>query len=331
MNRRALITGIAGQDGSYLAELLLEQGYQVFGLVRGETDRPLPNIEAVRDRLTLIAGDVRDRDSVLGALELASPDEVYHLAGPTFVPELWADPPEALSAIAGATGMLLQAIVECCPESRVMVASSREIFGLADESPQRETSRCRPTNPYGIAKLAAHQLCGALRDHWGIHVCSAILYNHESPRRPEHFVTRKVTRAAAAIKLGVQDELVIGDLEVVRDWCFAGDAMRAAWLMVQHERPDDYVVASGQGRSVGDLVRCAFSCAGIDPHGRVRVDDELVRGYESTAPVGDPAKARSELGWRPEVSFESMIDGMVQADLRSLAGGDPGGSLKLED
>lgn len=316
--RRALITGISGQDGSYLAEQLLESGYEVHGLTRRPPTEPLPNIEHLRDSLQLSAGDVRNPADLEAALDRCRPDEIYHLASPSFVPELWERPTETIDAVAGATARLLELVRERVPDARVMLAGSREMFGDSGESPQRETSPCRPGNPYGIAKLAGFLLAKALRERDGLFVCSAILYNHESPRRPERFVTRKVTRAAAAIKLGLERELVLGDLDAVRDWCFAGDAMRAARLMLAHPEPGDYVVASGRARTVGDLVRSAFGSAGLDCDEYVRVDPRLVRPAEATVQVGDATKARRVLGWEAEMAFGELIASMVDADLRAL-------------
>jgi GDPmannose 4,6-dehydratase len=319
LSPRALITGISGQDGSYLAELLLERGYEVHGIVRHPLSQRPANLEPIRDRLNLLVGDVGEIAVLAGALDEAQPDEIYHLAGPTFVPDLWARPSEALEAIAKPTAQLLELVRDRHPSARVMLASSREIFGDARESPQRETSPFRPTTPYGIAKLAGFQLANALREHDGLHVCSAILYNHESPRRPERFVSRKVTRAAAAIKLGLRERLVLGSLDAVRDWCFAGDAMQAAWRMLVHDQPDDYVVASGRGHTVGDLARCAFACVDLDPDDYVETDPRLVRSSETTTQIGDPAKARRVLGWEAQMSFEELIAAMVETDLRELA------------
>ncbi|HEY2260282.1 MAG TPA: GDP-mannose 4,6-dehydratase [Solirubrobacteraceae bacterium] len=316
--RRALITGIAGQDGSYLAERLLDDDYEIHGLLRQPLTQPLPNIEPLRDSLELIVGDVRRRADLEAALAISNPDEIYHLASPSFVPDLWERPSETFEAVALATASLLELVRERLPQTRVMVASSREIFGDSGESPQRETSPWRPTNPYGVAKLAGLLLAQALRERDGLFVCSAILYNHESPRRPERFVTRRVTRAAAAIKLGLERELVLGDLDAVRDWCFAGDAMRAARLMLAHSEPGDYVIASGRGRSVRELVQCAFDVVGLDPERHLRVDPRLVRPPEPTPQVGDPAKAREVLGWETETGFQDLIASMVEADLRAL-------------
>lgn len=318
MRRRALITGIAGQDGSYLAELLLAEGYEVAGLVR-DPGRAMPLLDAVRDDLTLIAGDLLAPASLRDAVAQVHPHELYHLAAPSFVPASWDDPTETVAAIAGATAALLSAARAVDPGMRIWVASSSEIFGDAGESPQHEFSPMRPRTPYGVAKLAAHGLVGTMRDHFGVFACSGITFNHESPRRPERFVTRKITRGAAAIALGQQDELVLGDLGAVRDWCHARDVVRGAWLALQAEDPHDYVLASGHGRTVGDLVERAFAEAGIDSSGRVRVDPRFVRPPESVPSVGDPRRAREILGWAPRVSFEEMVGEMVRADLAAVS------------
>jgi GDPmannose 4,6-dehydratase len=314
---RAFITGIGGQDGSYLAELLLAEGYEVCGLVRRPPSAPIENLEHLREDVELVFGDVRDRELLSSVLQRWQPGEIYHLAGPTFVPDALERPAETLDAVVGGTAAVLEVAQVHDNPLRVLVASSREIFGATSESPQNERTPCHPTNPYGIGKLAGHLLCGALRER-GLHASSAILYNHESPRRPEHFVTRKVTRAAAAIKLGLQRELVLGDIDAVRDWCFAGDAMRAIWLMLQQEVPDDYVIASGVGRTVGELTRVAFASVGLDAAEHVRVDSAFVRPAERAASVGDPSKARDVLGWTTTVDFETMIEEMVQADQERL-------------
>jgi GDPmannose 4,6-dehydratase len=316
--RRALITGIAGQDGSYLAELLVADGYEVTGFVRPPAGRPLQNLAAVGDAVSIVAGDLLDSASLRAAVAAVRPHELYHLAAPTFVPASWEDPTETVAAIAGATATLLAAARETDPEMRVWVAASSEVFGDAAESPQDERSPMRPRTPYGVAKLAAHGLAGAMRERHGLFVCSGIAYNHDSPRRPERFLSRKVTRGAAAIALGRQDELVLGDLAAVRDWSHAVDAVRAMRLALAHEEPDDYVVASGAGRTVADLVRAAFARVGLDPDDHVRVDPALVRPPEPTPLVGDPSRARRVLGWAPERSFEDMVAEMVEADLAGL-------------
>jgi GDPmannose 4,6-dehydratase len=309
--RRALITGATGQDGSYLAELLLSKGYEVAGVARDPARVP--------DGVRTLRGDLLDPPSLVRAVEEVAPHELYHLAAPTFVPASWEDPAGVMAAIPGATGTLLVAAARIDPEMRVFVATSSEIFGDAGEAPQTESSPKHPHSPYGIAKLAAHQLVGVLRERLGLFAVSGITYNHESPRRPERFLPRKVTRGAAAIALGQQDELTLGDLGAIRDWSHAADVMRGAWLSLQAEGPGDYVFASGVGRTVGDLVNAAFAAAGVAPEGRVRVDPAFVRPPEATPPVGDPSHARAALGWEPEISFEALIAEMVSADLAELA------------
>jgi GDPmannose 4,6-dehydratase len=316
--RRALITGITGQDGSYLAELLLGAGYDVAGVVRRPVDQDLSRLAAVRDRISLVQGDLLAPETLRDALEAVRPHELYHLAAPTFVPASWEEPGEVLQAIAVGTAELLSAARRLDPEMRVYVATSSEIFGDAGESPQHERSPMRPRSPYGVAKLGAHGLVGALRERFGTFAVSGITYNHESPRRPAHFLPRKVTRGAAAIALGLEDELVLGDLSAVRDWSHAADIVRGAWLALRADAARDYVLASGVGRTVGDLVEVAFAAAGVDPEGRIRVDPAFVRPPEETPPVGDPSRARRELGWEPRIGFEAMIAEMVDADLAEL-------------
>jgi GDPmannose 4,6-dehydratase len=309
---RALITGITGQDGSYLTELLRDRGYEVVGMVRRGSDSPVPA------GARTVSGDLADAESLRAAVLDTVPDELYHLAAPTFVPASWKDPAGTLAVVAGATATLLQATREIDGGVRVLVASSGEIFGAAKVSPQNEDTPMRPRSPYGVAKLAAYGLVDTLRHKHGMHASSAIAYNHESPRRPERFLPRKVARAAAAIKLGLQDEVTLGDLDAVRDWCHARDVVRGYWLMLQQDEPGDYILAGGEGRTVRDLVEAAFGCVGLDPAEYVRVDEKLVRASERTPPVGDTTRARERLGWEPETSFEAMIEEMVQADLAAL-------------
>jgi GDPmannose 4,6-dehydratase len=313
-----LITGITGQDGSFLAELLLEKGYEVIGMARGGGERGLGCSEHLRERLTLLAGDLLDAGSLRGAVERAQPDELYHLASLSFIPESWERPAETMIAIAGAAGTLLEAVREVAPRAHVWLASSGAIFGDVGESPQRETTPCKPTTPYAIAKLASHQLARAMRTHDGLYACSGIVFNHESERRPHRFVTRTITHAAAQIKLGLADEVTLGSLDAVRDWSFAGDVMRGAWLMLQQEQPEDYVLASGVGRTVAQLAEAAFACVGLEAERYIRVDPKLVRPPERTVSVGDPSKARERLGWVPRLSFEQLVQRMVEADLREL-------------
>jgi GDPmannose 4,6-dehydratase len=319
-SRRALVTGVSGQDGSYLAELLVARGYEVTGVVRKAVDRDRPALAGVRDRVSFVEGDLLSPGTLADALRDVRPHELYHLAAPTFVPASWEDPAGVIEAIAGATATLLAAARRTDPDMRVFVATSSEVFGDAGESPQRERTPMRPRSPYGVAKLAAHGLVGALRERFGAFFVSGILFNHESPRRPERFLPRKVTRGAASIALGLEDALVLGDLDAVRDWSHAADVMRGAWLSLQARVPGDYVLASGVGRTVGELVDTALVAAGVEG-GRdrwVRVDPAFVRGPEPIAPVGDPSRARHVLGWEPEISFDALIAEMVAADLAEL-------------
>jgi GDPmannose 4,6-dehydratase len=336
--RRALITGISGQDGSFLAELLLEKGYEVSGLVRGGKRDGIARgagerhgkghdggergglgcSEHLRDRLTLLTGDLLKASDLARAVEDARPHELYHLASPSFIPASWERPAETLRAIAGSTAALLEAVRDVDPQIRVFVAASGAMFGEAPETPQRESTPCRPTTPYAIAKLASHELVGAMRTHEGLYACSGIVFNHESERRPLQFVTRTVTRAVAQIKLGLANEVTLGALDAVRDWSFAGDVMRGAWLTLQQPQPDDYVFASGVGRTVAELTDTAFACVGLEAERYVRVDGRLVRAPEQTASVGDPSKARERLGWEPQLSFEQLVKRMVEVDLREL-------------
>jgi len=317
-SRRALITGITGQDGSFLAELLLEKGYEVSGMVRGGGERDLGCSEHLRGRLTLVPGDLLKVSDLSKAVRDAHPDELYHLASPSFIPASWERPAETLQAIAGSTAALLEAVRDSAPQTRVFVAASGAMFGDAPESPQRESTPCRPTTPYAIAKLASHELVGAMRAHDGLYASSGIVFNHESERRPQQFVTRTVTRAAAQIKLGLAEEVTLGALDAVRDWSFAGDVMHGAWLALQQSEPGDYVFASGVGRTVAELTETAFAYVGLEAERYVRVDPTLVRAPERTASVGDPSKARERLAWRPQLSFEQLVERMVEADLREL-------------
>ena len=319
---RALITGLSGQDGSFLAEQLLDDARQVTGVVRGGPDGDLGCAEPLRHAVTLVGAELLDPQSLTALVADQRPDELYHLAAPTFVPASWEDPAETLRAITVATATLLQAVRDHSPQTRILIASSCEIFGEAGESPQREDSPCRPRTPYATAKLAAHQLVGQMRTRDGIHACSAILYNHESERRPANFVTRKITRAAAEIKLGIASEVTLGDTSAVRDWSYAGDIMAGCRQILAGERPADYILASGVGHTVQDFVEAAFAHVGLDPATHVRTDPSLVRPPETTAPVGDPGRARRELGWEPQVSFEQLVARMVDADLAFLAAAD---------
>lgn len=315
---RALITGISGQDGSYLAELLLERGYEVFGVVRGSPLAHYENLAAVRDDVTLLQGDLLDQMTLLDAISRSEPDELYNLAATSFVPASWRQPVMTAQFTAVGVTSMLEAIRITNPQIRVYQASTSEIFGATSESPQTEATPLRPHNPYAVAKLYGHLMVSSYRERYGMHASSGILFNHESPRRPPEFVSRKVTRAAAAISLGQADRLELGDLDATRDWSYAGDVVEAMWLMLQQPQGGDYVIGSGRSRTVRELVETAFAAAGVDPDGRVVVDPAFVRPPDPVALVGDPSKARTELGWEPRTSFADMIAMMVEADLREL-------------
>jgi GDPmannose 4,6-dehydratase len=316
--KRALITGIGGQDGSYLAELLLERGYTVAGLVRPESG-PYENLAVIEDQLELYEADLLHQTSLAQALRAARPDEVYNLAAPSFVPVSWDRPVETATFAATGATSLLEAIRAVDPAIRFYQASSSEIFGEPRETPQTEETPLEPVTPYGVAKAYAHFIVHSYRRRYGLFACSGILYNHESPRRPLEFLPRKVAEGAAAISLGLQGELVLGDLDARRDWGYAGDYVRAMWLMLQQDEPGDYVVASGEDHSVRELVQCAFSHVGLDWQQHVRIDPALQRGpAELHRLVGNPAKARSQLGWEPKLGFTELVELLVETDLARL-------------
>jgi GDPmannose 4,6-dehydratase len=301
-----------------LAELLLEKDYVVTGLVRGAPGQSLGCSEHLRERVEVMRADLLEPGRLRATIEEAAPREIYHLAAPSFLPASWERPAETMDAITGSTAAILEAVRDIDPGIRVFVSASGAIFGDAGQSPQREDTPCRPQSPYAIAKLAGHQLVAALRAHDGLYACSGITYNHESERRPEQFVTRRITRGAAAIALGLKDELSIGALDAVRDWSFAGDIVKGAWLILQQDHPEDYILASGVPRTVAELAQTAFRCVDLDAERYLRVDPALVRAPERTPSVGDPSKARRQLGWEPELSFGELVQRMVEADLRSL-------------
>jgi GDPmannose 4,6-dehydratase len=318
----SLVTGITGQDGSYLAELLAAEGREVVGVVRpGSSPRraapPGDDAFALPSGVRVVEADLLDPPALRAAILDAAPAEVFHLAAPTFVPDSWDDPAGTMAAIAAATGVVLAAAREA--GARVLVASSSEIFRAAGDSPQREDTPPAPASPYGVAKLAAHQLVGLMRSR-GVFACSAIAYNHESPRRPERFVTRKLTRAAAAISLGLEQGVDVGDLDAQRDWLHARDVVRGMVLALRHDEPGDYVLASGVARTVRSLADAAFAAVGLDAEPHLRVDPALVRPPEGTVLCGDASRAASVLGWEPEVGFEAMVAEMVEADVRRLSG-----------
>jgi GDPmannose 4,6-dehydratase len=319
--RRALITGIAGQDGSYLAELLLDRGYEVFGIVRGSPLVRYPNLARVQDDIHLLQGDLLDQMTLLDAITRAEPDELYNLAATSFVPASWRQPVMTAQFTAVGVTSMLEAVRITKPDLRIYQASTSEMFGATTESPQHEQTRFVPHNPYAVAKLYGHLMVSTYRERYGLHASSGILYNHESPRRPPEFVSRKVTRTAAAIKFGLADELHLGDLEARRDWSFAGDVAEAMWLMLQQDTGDDYVVCSGVSRTVRELVATAFAVVDLDPEAHVVVDPEFVRPSDPVSLVGDPSKAKRQLGWEPRTSFEELIRMMVEHDLQDLTEG----------
>jgi GDPmannose 4,6-dehydratase len=318
--RRALITGITGQDGSYLAEFLLEQGYEVHGMVRRSSTEHFERIEHIRDRLTLHQGDLLDQRSLVDALRAARPHEIYNLAAMSFVAASWVQP--TLTAEFSGVGVtrLLEAMRETCPTARFYQASSSEMFGMVREVPQTEMTPFYPRSPYGVAKCYGHFITINYRESYGLHATSGILFNHESSRRGLEFVTRKITWHAAAIKLGLVSEIRLGNLEAERDWGFAGDYVRAMWLMLQRDDPDDYVIATGVAHSVRDCVEVAFDQVGLAIDDHVLIDDSLRRPAEVEHLIGDASKAKQILGWEPEVDFEQLIRMMVDADLASLGG-----------
>lgn len=318
MVKRALITGISGQLGSYLAELLLDKGYEVTGVVRGSPSTPVKNLAQVQDRIALLQGDLLDQTTLLDALHEARPQELYNLAGTSFVPASWNQPVMTAQFTAVGVTSMLEAIRIVDPSIRVFQASSSEIFGATTESPQCETTPFLPHTPYGVAKLYAHLMVASYRERYGMYASSGILYNNESPRRAPEFVVRKVTRGAAAIKLGLERELRLGNLDATRDWSFAGDTVDAIWRSLQVEEAGDFVLASGVSRSVGELVELAFRQVGLDPEDHVVGDPEFMRPPDPVPLVGDPRAAREKLDWEPKTSFEDLIAMMIEEDLRDL-------------
>jgi GDPmannose 4,6-dehydratase len=318
--RRALITGITGQDGSYLAELLLDEGYEVFGMVRRASTENFDRITHLTDRVTLVQGDLLDQFSLVSVLETARPNEVYNLAAQSFVPTSWRQPVLTAEFTAVGVTRMLEAIRQVDPLIRFYQASSSEMFGKVREVPQSEETPFYPRSPYGVAKVYGHFITVNYRESYGLFAVSGILFNHESPRRGLEFVTRKVSDGVARIKLGLSDELCLGNTDAKRDWGYAGDYVRAMWLMLQQDEPSDYVIATGVEHSVQDLVDLAFSHVGLDPEKHVVVDQKFVRPAEVDHLVGDASKARRELGWEPKVSFQELVEMMVDADIERLSG-----------
>jgi GDPmannose 4,6-dehydratase len=316
MPKRALITGITGQDGSYLAEFLLQKGYEVVGMVRRSSTVTFERIAHIQDDLVLVAGDLLDEVSLIGILREHRPVEVYNLAAQSFVQTSWGQPVLTGETTALGVTRVLDAIRIVDPSIRFYQASSSEMFGKVQETPQTETTPFYPRSPYGVAKVYGHWITVNYRESYGLHASSGMLFNHESPRRGLEFVTRKVTNAAARIATGLDDKLSLGNLDSQRDWGYAGDYVRAMWLMLQRDEPADFVVATGETHSVRQLCQLAFAHVGLDWTEHVVVDERFLRPAEVDLLVGDPSRARTELGWERTVSFPELVEMMVDADLQ---------------
>jgi GDPmannose 4,6-dehydratase len=315
---RALITGVTGQDGSYLAELLLGKGYEVYGLVRRSSVKKFDRIEAIVADIELMEGDLTDQSSLDSLIHTVQPDEVYNMAAQSFVPVSWNQP--VLTADVTGLGVMrmLEAIRRHCPTAKFLQASSSEMFGKVRETPQSERTAFYPRSPYGAAKVFGHYITVNYRESYGLFACSAMGFNHESPRRGLEFVTRKVTHQVAKIKCGLAHKLMMGNLEAKRDWGFAGDYVYAMWLMLQQSEPEDYVLATGHTHSIRELLDVAFRFVGLDWREYVEIDPRLIRPAEVDVLCGDGTKARERLGWKPQVGFEELIEMMVDADLELL-------------
>lgn len=317
--KRALITGITGQDGSYLAEFLLSKNYKVFGLTRRTSTPNYERIKHIEDKIELIPGDLLDQQSLTTAVEISKPDEIYNLAAQSFVATSWSQPVLTGEFTALGVTRMLEATRQLAPKAKFYQASSSEMFGQAEESPQTETTRFHPRSPYGVAKVYGHWITINYRESYNIFAISGILFNHESPRRGLEFVTRKISYQIARIHLGQTDQLVLGNLAARRDWGFAGDYVQAMWLMLQHDKPDDYVVATGENHSVEDFVKEAFRVIGVGNWKKyVKTSKEFMRPAEVDFLIGDSSKARKVLGWKPQVSFKELVKMMVENDIKLL-------------
>jgi GDPmannose 4,6-dehydratase len=319
--KRALITGITGQDGSYLAELLLDKGYEVFGVVRRLSAPNVWRIQHLLEKITLLQADLLDQLSLIKAVEVSQPDEFYNLAAMSFVPSSWDQPMLTGEFNAQGVTRALEAIRAVNPKIRFYQASSSEMYGRVREVPQTEMTPFYPRSPYGVSKVFGHYITVNYRESYDLFAVSGILFNHESPRRGIEFVTRKVTDGVARIKLGLTDKLMLGNRDAKRDWGFSGDYVRAMWMMLQQDRADDYVIATGEAHSVQELVEVAFEYAGLDWRKHVGVDQRYIRPAEVDLLIGTPEKARKELGWEPSVDFKGLVHMMVDADLARLKAG----------
>jgi GDPmannose 4,6-dehydratase len=318
--RKALITGITGQDGSHLAEFLLGKGYSVAGMIRHTSTDSLQRLKAIRDQLQIVEADLLDQSSLIHALETTQPQEIYNLAGMSFVPSSWQQPVLTAEFTGVGVTRLLEAMRQVCPKARFYQASSSEMFGKVRETPQRETTPFHPRSPYAVAKAYGHYITMNYRESHHLFACSGILFNHEGPRRGLEFVTRKITHAAAQIKLGMMSELRLGNTQSKRDWGFAGDFVRAMWLMLQQDQPDDFVIGTGETHSVEEFVEIAFDHLDLDWRRHVVVDPALYRPAEVDLLLADPSKARKTLGWKPQVTFQELVRMMVDSDLALLRG-----------
>jgi GDPmannose 4,6-dehydratase len=317
--KRALITGITGQDGSYLAELLLSEGYDVYGVVRRASTENYERIEHLRDQITLLQADLLDQSSLVQAIRESNPTELYNLAAQSFVPTSWAQPVLTAEFTAIGVTKVLEAMRAVNPEIRFYQASSSEMYGKVLEVPQSEDTPFYPRSPYGVAKVYGHYITVNYRESYNLHASSGILFNHESPRRGLEFVTRKVTDGVSRIKLGLATELRMGNLDSQRDWGFAGDYVKAMWLMLQQDTPDDFVVATGETHTVKELVQLAFDRVGLDWEKYVVIDPRFIRPAEVDLLIGEPAKAKNVLGWVPQTSFQRLVNMMVDADMDRLS------------
>ncbi|NUU75287.1 GDP-mannose 4,6-dehydratase [Paenibacillus xylanilyticus] len=316
--KRALITGVTGQDGSYLAEFLLEKGYKVYGLRRRTSTPNYENVQKIKDQIEWLSGDLTDMASLMEAVRVSQPDEVYNLAAQSYVAASWPQPLATGHMTAISVTNMLEAVRLMKPDAKYYQASSSEMFGKVQETPQRETTPFYPRSPYGVAKVYGHWITVNYRESFNMFACSGILFNHESPRRGLEFVTRKVTDAVARIKLGLQTDLKMGNLDALRDWGFAGDYVKAMWLMLQQEEPDDYVIATGEMHSVRELLETAFSYVDLNYRDYVIIDSQFVRPAEVDLLLGDCNKAKERLGWEIELSFKQLIHMMVDEDLRRV-------------
>ena len=318
MTKKALITGLTGQDGSYLAELLVDKGYQVYGLIRRSSTSNLVRVSHFTNEINIISGDLLDQTSLMDAIAQSEPDEIYNLASQSYVPLSWTQPSLTAEYTAIGVSRILESIRRIKPDAKFYQASSSEVFGQPSESPQTEETAFRPRNPYGTAKAYAHWLTSNYRQYYNLYACCGITYTHESPRRGAEFVFRKITRGSAMIKLGLAKELKLGNLDARRDWCYAKDAVEAMWLIMQQAEADDYIIGSGETHSVRELVDHAFKCVGLNYQDYVSVDNAFYRPDETVQLVGSIDKIKNKVGWTPKYTFENLVEVMVEHDLKDL-------------